>query len=90
MALLSGHVIIPESLNVPPSLVTVMPHNPGSPSEIFFFCLRIVDKKFESSLELKPTPLVEKSYLQHIIDIKKLQCNLFFGSCRFFRVSQSI
>ena len=27
-----GHVIIPESLNVPPSLVEVMEHNPGLPN----------------------------------------------------------
>ncbi len=33
----SGHVIIPESLNVPPSLVAVMPHNPGTSFYIFYF-----------------------------------------------------
>ena len=27
-----GHVIVPEGLNVPPSLVSVMPHRPGLPN----------------------------------------------------------
>ena len=27
-----GHVIVPEGLNVPPSLVSVMPHSPGLPN----------------------------------------------------------
>ena len=27
-----GHVIVPEGLNVPPSLVSIMPHSPGLPN----------------------------------------------------------
>ena len=27
-----GHVIVPEGLNVPPSLVSIMPHRPGLPN----------------------------------------------------------
>ena len=31
-SVLPGHVIIPEQLNVPPSLVDVMVHDPGLPN----------------------------------------------------------